>query len=113
MKSLAVARIDITKGSVDPVAIAINEFSGKSSDSKATAEEITALVETDLESSGLFKLVPREAFIDAIGDPDRVPEFASWRQIKAEIVLVGHVLSQPGGNYQLNLEHGTASVARK
>ena len=95
--SLAVTRIDITKGSVDPVAIAVNEFSGKSPDSKATAEEITALVESDLESSGLFKLVPHEAFLEDLGDPNKVPEFASWRQIKAEVVLVGHVSSQAGG----------------
>lgn len=97
VQSLAVARIDITKGSVDPVSIAINEFSGKNPNSKAIAEEVTELVETDLESSGLFKLVPREAFIEVIGDPDQVPEFSSWRQIKAEIVLIGHISTQPGG----------------
>jgi len=95
--SQAITRIDITKGSVDPVSIAINEFSGKSSDGKAIAEEITSLVESDLETSGLFKLVPRAAFIETIGDPSVVPEFVSWRQIKAEVVLVGQVLSHGGG----------------
>jgi TolB protein len=100
-QAFAVTRIDITKGSVEPVAIAINEFSGHGPISKATAEEITALIETNLELSGLFRLIPRESFIETLGDPDRVPEFGSWRQIKAEIVVAGRISSQSGGKLSL------------
>ena len=90
----AVARIDITRGTTEPISIAINNFSGITPESKAIADEVTQLVEDNLQGSGLFKSVPQESFIEQLGDPQTIPNFQSWRQINAAIVLVGSVHSE-------------------
>jgi TolB protein len=103
--AFAVARIDITRGTVEPISIAINEFSGNNAETKAISDEVTKLVESNLTGSGLFKSIPQEAFIENISNPQIIPDFQTWRQIKAEIVLVGHVISQP--NNKIGVEFRT------
>ena len=103
--AIAVTRIDITRGTVEPISIAINEFSGNNPDAKALADEVSKLIESNLENSGLFKLVPEEAFIEHLNNPNTIPDFASWRQIKAETILIGSISAQSSG--KISVEYRT------
>ena len=73
-----------------PVKIAIATFLA-TPDVAQQADEIRAVVEADLVSSGLFEVIPREAYISQIADFDVVPQFADWRAIAAENLVTGSV----------------------
>ncbi len=55
------------------------------------AEEIRRIVESNLESSGLFEIVPVAAHIQVISDFDAVPQFADWRTINAAALVTGWI----------------------
>ena len=53
--------IDITKGNLDPVQIAVPDFLASSSTERTLAAQIAEVIRADLERSGLFKaLDPRQ-----------------------------------------------------
>ena len=61
------------------------------------AEEIRQIVEADLESSGLFRIVPKSAHISAVTDFDVLPQFADWRTIDATALVTGSVAQSEDG----------------
>ena len=95
--ALAVLQIDITRGNVDPLPIAVTDLFGMEASSTQIGADISRVVGEDLERSGLFRLVPREAFISMapeafIRRPEDMqtrPRFADWRIINAEALLSG------------------------
>ena len=54
-------KIDITKGNVDPLPIALPDLAGS-----GTGADIMRVVAADLERSGLFKPIDQAAFIEEI-----------------------------------------------
>ncbi|MEM7684235.1 MAG: Tol-Pal system beta propeller repeat protein TolB, partial [Pseudomonadota bacterium] len=59
--------------------------------------EISQIVAADLESSGLFRIIPREAHIGKIEDFDVVPQYADWRAINAAALITGTVTQASDG----------------
>ena len=56
----AALEIDITRGNVDPLPIAVSDFYGASSDNAASGRDISGVVTANLARSGLFRpLDPR------------------------------------------------------
>lgn len=86
-------KIDITKGNVDPMPIAVTDFTGQDAN---LGRQITAVVAADLERSGLFRPIAPAAFIERIADGNTIPRFADWRQINAQAIVTGSVV--PMGN---------------
>ncbi len=86
MPSHAEVRLDITKGNVEPLPIAINDFAGEK-----VARDIAAVVEADLRNSGLFRPIEKAAFIEKISDPNALPRFEDWRVINAQALVNGRV----------------------
>ncbi len=90
--SHARVEIDITKGNVEPLPIAIMDFQGD----KAAAD-IVSVISNDLKNSGLFKPVSKAAFIQNNLGPDQTPRFQDWRQINAQALVNGRVSKLPDG----------------
>jgi len=88
----AQVEVDITQGQIQPMPIAIAPFLG---DGKLAAE-ITEIVTADLEGSGLFKPIDRQAFIERISSVDAFPQFESWRPLNAQALAVGSVEDEGG-----------------
>ncbi|MEM7068210.1 MAG: Tol-Pal system beta propeller repeat protein TolB [Pseudomonadota bacterium] len=84
--------IDITKGNVEPLPIAIMDFKGDK-----VAQDIVSVVEADLRSSGLFKPIDKAAFIESNLGANSTPRFADWRQINAQALVNGAVTRLPSG----------------
>ena len=82
--------IDISDPNFAPVPIAIANFVAPP-ELAGQADNIRAVVEADLESSGLFEIIPREAYISQITDFNVVPQFADWRTINAAALITGSV----------------------
>ena len=87
----ALMQIDITRGNVDPLPIALPYIGGTTEEEKKLGRDIIGLIENDLEDSGLFASINRKAFIQEILSSETFPQFASWRQINAAALLTGDI----------------------
>lgn len=95
--AMAVVEIDITKGNLKPIPIAIPTFIGSSLNDQKLGGDIAGVVISDLQRSGLFKLVDPAAYIERIGGLGQTPRFGDWRTINAEALLVGQISREPSG----------------
>ncbi|RCS23714.1 Tol-Pal system protein TolB [Phyllobacterium salinisoli] len=89
----AVVEIDINKGNVEPLPIAITDFlSGDQ-----LGANITSIIAADLERSGLFAPIDKGAFIEKISNPDAAPRFEDWKVINAQALVTGRVTKEADG----------------
>ncbi len=89
----ALVEIDVNKGNVEPLPIAITDFlSGD-----AMGQQIAAVVAADLKRSGLFAPVDKGAFIEKISNPDVAPRFEDWKVINAQALVTGRVTQEADG----------------
>jgi len=93
----AVVEIDITRGSLKPVPVAIPVFGGGSLNDQKLGADITGVVIADLARSGLFTLVDPAAYIERIVNLSQVPRFTDWRTINAQALVVGRISHEPSG----------------
>ncbi|GAB1583220.1 MULTISPECIES: Tol-Pal system beta propeller repeat protein TolB [Phyllobacteriaceae] len=89
----AVVEIDINKGNVEPLPIAITDF--LSGDQLGT--NISSIIAADLERSGLFAPIDKGAFIEKISNPDAAPRFEDWKVINAQALVTGRVTKEADG----------------
>src|ERR1051325_8811284 len=77
-------RVDITRGKIEPMPIAVPAFGGE------MGGEMAGVVSADLERSGLFRPIDPHAFIQNVSTGE-APRFADWRQINAQALVTGSV----------------------
>ncbi len=87
-------RVDITRGNVEPLPIAIPEFYGESESEARLGRDIAVVVADDLRRSGLFRPIDKNAFLAKRGGVGAQslrlqPRFADWRLINAQALVVG------------------------
>jgi TolB protein len=88
----AVLRLDITQGTIQPLPVAITEFSGGEGE-----RNVSSVIANNLRRSGLFAPIDPTAFIEKIQNIDAVPRFQDWRVINAQGLVTGRVSRQPDG----------------
>jgi TolB protein len=86
--------VDVTEANLRPRPIAIPLFLGED---PRLAAEVTQIVAGNLERSGLFKPLDRNAFLEQVRDVLTTPRFADWRAVGAEALVVGRVAQLPDG----------------
>ncbi len=89
-------RIDITSGTVTPLPIAVTDFFGSE-----VGPQISEVIASDLESSGLFAPIDKGAFIQTPQSLQAVPRFGDWRVINAQALVTGSVQPQPDGRLRV------------
>ncbi len=94
--SMAVAqsgplRIEITEGVIEPVPIAVAPFIAENAGAAQYAEQITAVIAADLTGTGLFRDIPRDAYISQITNFGAPIAYADWRAINVEGLVTGAV----------------------
>ena len=99
--ALAQLQVDITRGTVEPLPIAIPEFFGKTPQEIETGRNIADLISTDLERSGLFRPIDRRAFIQQVSALQVQPRFGDWRQINAQALVSGSAQAQRDGRLKV------------
>ena len=87
----AVVEIDITKGNLQPLAIAIPAFGSAKTEDAELGEQIAEVVLADLERSGLFQPIDKAAFLQKSIAVNKAPRFGDWRIINAQALVVGKV----------------------
>ena len=92
--------IDITRGNLDPLPIAVSPLfqddgSKKNSIDEIKIEnvgsEISSVVENNLKTSGLFNPLNKEAFLQKPDIAHLKPRFEDWALIKAQALITGKV----------------------
>jgi TolB protein len=94
-------RVDITRGTVQALPIAIPEFFGKTPQEIETGRNMANLISADLERSGLFKPIDRRAFIQKVSALRVQPRFGDWRQINAQALVAGSAQAQRDGRLKV------------
>lgn len=89
----ALVEIDVNKGNIEPLPIALPDFLS----TDGVGAEITAIVAADLKRSGLFAPIDKGAFIEKISNPDQAPRFEDWKVINAQALVTGRVSQESDG----------------
>jgi TolB protein len=97
----AEVRLDITRGRVEPMPIAVTVFPGDVDATKQVGRDIAAVVSADLERSGLFRPLDPKGFLQDLTSLDVQPRFADWRSLSAQALVQGAVEAQPNGQYRV------------
>ena len=95
-KSFALIEIDITRGNLDPLPIAVSplhvdikseKFEGISI--KELGNNISKIIEDNFRATGLFNPLKKEAFVQKPDIAHLKPRFEDWRLIKAQALVTG------------------------
>jgi TolB protein len=78
-------QVDVNRGDVKPLPIAIPAFNGE------RGADISQVITGNLERSGLFAPIPPAAFIDRNLDVNVQPQFQNWQSINAQALVNGQV----------------------
>ena len=90
-KVLSELRIDITKGNLDPIPIAILEFNSKSEKEINLSKNINKVISNNLERSGLFSVLSKRIFLREKISFNKKPEFSDWKLITAQGLVHGRL----------------------
>ena len=93
----AQVRLDITRGRVEPMPIAVTVFPGGSEATTQMGKDVSAVISSDLERSGLFRPLDQKAFLQELTSLDVQPRFADWRVLNAQALVQGSVEVLPNG----------------
>lgn len=97
----AEVKIDITRGVVEPIPIAIPGFHGTNGNETQFGRDIAQVVSNDLVRSGLFSAVDPKSFIQDMDSMLVAPRFADWRVINTQALVVGRIETQPDGRLKV------------
>jgi len=99
-KSFGLIEVDITRGNLDPLPIAVSPLSidenskqnfEKILKKKNIGDEISKIIEVNLKTSGLFNPLDKDAFLQAPDIANLKPRFEDWNLIKAQALITGKV----------------------
>ena len=102
-KSHALIEIDITRGNLDPLPIAVSPLhvdikSEKYKDLKIKnlGDDISEIIETNFKNTGLFNPLKKDAFVQKPDIAHLKPRFEDWRLIKAQALVTGKLIIKDG-----------------
>ena len=81
--------IDVTKGTIEPLPIAISKFNYKSIKEKIISNELYEIISNDLNNSGLFRKISNKAFLQNEEEVFFQPSFRDWSLIDANLIISG------------------------
>ena len=97
--SNALIKVDITRGNLDPLPIAVSPLHVNPSSTnhkdvkvKQLGEDISKIIENNFRSTGLFNPLKKDAFVQKPDIAHLKPRFEDWRLIKAQALVTGKLL---------------------
>jgi len=100
LPALAELRVDLTRGRIEPLPIALPAFAGGGGDEARVGGDLAQVISADLERSGLFRPIDPHSFIQTVAAGEG-PRFGDWRQINAQALVTGTVQGQSDGRYRV------------
>ena len=105
VNSYALIEVDITRGNLNPLPVAVSPLSIDENskkqfkdilDKEDVGAEISNVVENNLRTSGLFNPLNKDAFLQAPDIANLKPRFEDWNLIKAQALITGKVNFEDG-----------------
>ena len=93
-------KVDIIAGATEPISVAVQKFEISGTASAKDAAKIRSVVENDLKSTGLFRIVSHDALPEYV-KMNEMPNFKLWSAIKANVLVQATLSSEPGDKYKL------------
>lgn len=93
-------KVDIIAGATEPIAIAVQKLETVGNVSSDDAEMIRDVVDADLKSTGLFRIVSRNALPEFV-EMGKMPDFQLWSAVKAQVLVQAKLSAESGGRYNL------------
>ena len=98
-KSYSLIQVDITRGNLDPLPIAVSplhvDIKSEEYENlkiKDLGENISKIIERNFKSTGLFNPLKKDAFVQKPDIAHLKPRFEDWRLIKAQALVTGKLL---------------------
>ena len=102
-KSFALIEIDITRGNLDPLPIAVSPLHVDIKSEKfegikvmELGDKISEIIEKNFKNTGLFNPLKKDAFVQKPDIAHLKPRFEDWRLIKAQALVTGKLLVRDG-----------------
>lgn len=90
--------LDLKRGVVEPMPIAVSSFHAASQQHHDFATQIPGVISANLESSGLFKPLNPRAFVQDVNSMQIAgPRFGEWRAIGTQALVSGSVTTTADG----------------
>lgn len=90
--------VDVKKGQINPVPVAISPFYPERPEFAQFAKDIPDIITNNLRGSGLFKPVSPGAFIqNAASIQKDGPHFPEWKAINSQVLVSGSVTQAADG----------------
>ena len=99
--SIALIEVDITRGNLDPLPIAVSPLYVESGSKdikqgdkiiKNIGEQISKVIEVNFKRSGLFNPLKKDSFVQEPDIAHVKPRFEDWKLIKAQALVTGKVI---------------------
>ena len=99
-KSFSLIEVDITRGNLNPLPVAVSSLSSDQQTKSALKKElkiedvgleISKVVENNLKKTGLFNPLSKDAFLQKPDIAHFKPRFEDWKLIKAQALITGKV----------------------
>lgn len=76
---------------MNPMPVALPDLVASSQEDRVLGRDIIKVLGADLERSGLFSVIDRDAYIEDGKGVNTVPRFADWRQTGAQALVTGNI----------------------
>ena len=86
--------IDINSGQVEPLPIAIADFTDRSGKVSSIGRSISSVITNNLVGSGQFKALETAAFIAPPTSPSVRPNFKDWKPFGIKALVTGAVKAE-------------------
>lgn len=93
-------KVDIIAGSTGPISVAVLKFETTENVNVKDAALIRDVVDADLKSTGLFRIVDRNAFPEYV-KMNEMPNFRSWMAIKTQVLVQAKLSLTSDNRYKL------------
>ena len=93
-------KVDIIAGAAEPISVAVQKIETVGNVSGDDAKMIRDVVDADLKSTGLFRIVARDALPEFV-EMGKLPDFTLWSAVKADVLVQAKLSAESGGRYNL------------
>ncbi len=93
-------KVDIIAGALDPISVAVQKIETVGNVSTNDAKMIRDVVDADLKSTGLFRIVSRDALPEFV-EMGELPDFQLWAAVKAQVLVQAKLSAESGDRYNL------------
>jgi len=93
--------IDITRGHLNPMPIAVPDFIGTQAQEVGVGRQVSEVIRANLTRSSLFRITDPAAYLEQVADVNTQPRFGDWKVTQAQALVIGQSTLLPDGRLRI------------